>query len=354
MASNSPELMDSEDILPAPNPPKLHLTKLEAFNFVKEESESKGQKTKAKFKNATSKETLKGLLCLMDSVQLPSEDPILGDAINHEAKRAKLTIKTRMIHLLNKHKGRSYKWDGDENDIFIRLTDFPLLVPLDFENVMDQQDSEGFIPTQASAASAASTASTRSDLEEECPPPPKSRKKKAWEQLSRAWKRQETQDLYDHVLAKSKELNIDPFVLICYLGHRLTYMEDKKMAEHFESLASKEFSPEMDIELATHLKFMNKLPDRNYSNVRYLLKDHVDIPTVKRVQKHATSLLPNVEWNKDIPNGMCAEVVDVLKGTLERLPDHVNKDIIAKNGHITGCKVRVNSGVDASGGQRYV
>ena len=125
--------------------------------------------------------------------------------------------------------------------------------------------------------------------------------------------------------------------------------EDRKMAEHFNKLASKDFLPEMDIELATHIKYFSNLPDRNYSNLRYLLQDQCDLPTVKKVQNHATSLLPKLEWNKDIPNGVAAEVVDVVKCTLARLPESVKKDIIAKNGHIIGMTARFNSGMDGSG-----
>ena len=128
-------------------------------------------------------------------------------------------------------------------------------------------------------------------------------------------------DFTDLIDQKAKDMNTSFIKLICFAAYNHLYRYNRKLAEHFQSLAAGEANPVIDIEKATHIKYFCKMSDVTYTNLRYLLGNNVQLPTVKKVQKHATSILPEgLNWNVDIPNAISAPVENVIKATLERLP----------------------------------
>ena len=360
MASNQEEPMDSQDLFESSQPlptTKFVITNGEVWDlkvrtFGKSNKGLYGQKFLTSLLTETN-------LAVID---LSKPNELEGD-VEDAFKLAKKTLKRRLQTFIGKFNAAGRTWGKElgEHDIFFRLNDYHALMSQEGKHrfLTEDDDLLSLTPTPPSSQhSVASAISSARSLLEALHPSQQFRPKhtKPFHEYSNKTKKAKIKDFIDLGQQLAKDLRSDFIKLVCFAAFNELYVKDRKLARHFETLASGLSNPEIGMETATHIKYFCKLSDTTYTNLRYLLENHVNLPTVKRVQKHATSILPEgLNWNEDIPNAVSAPVENVIRKTLERLPPTISqkmKFMMDPSGRrYEKFIVRVNSGWDGSGDQ---
>ena len=360
MASNYEEPMDSQDLFESSQPlpkPKFLITNGEVWDLkVRIIGNTNKGLYGQKFLTSLLTETN---LAVID-LSKPNE---LEGKVEDEFKLAKATMKRRLQIFMSKFTASKGRWTAElkEHDIFFRLNPYWTLMSHEGKRRFTTEDDHllSMTPTPPdSQHSVASAISSGKSLLERLHPSQLKRPKhtKPFHEYSDKTKKAKIKEFVDLGKQLAKDLKSDYIKLICFSAFSELYVSQRKLARHFETLASGLSNPEIGIETATHIKYFCKLSDSTYTNLRYLLENHVNLPTVKRVQKHATSILPEgLNWNEDIPNAVSAPVENVIKGTIQRLPPTVSQDIKSRL-DISGRRyekyiARFNSGWDGSGDQ---
>lgn len=350
MASNFEEDMDfqpSQDMFADCDPesatsnPKLFLTYGEIHEFRKKHLKKNEKGMTKKFAERILFET--GL----SMVDTNSDDP----AIQEDLFRAKTDVHNRHVGFVAKFKTYNYAWKDDfkKDDVFLRLGDYPSLINPSIDEFMDMGD--GSFKGSLTQASAVSTASAKSLLEELHPAPVEVKRRKEFDAYTNKWQREVTQELFDNFCDSAAKIGLSKKRLAGFIGHRALYHEDRKAAMAFKRIGMGQ-DGEISLDKATHIKYFCNLSDRAYTNLRYQLGGHCDLPAVNRVQTHATSLLPPLNIYDKIPFGVCASFKDVVTCTLKRLPDHIRHLCLTLSNGEYSLTVRFTSGIDGSGQHR--
>ena len=225
------------------------------------------------------------------------------------------------------------QFNKETNDTFIDIEkDFPILVSYERYDVPNSQSSN---------------VSTKSWIEDEVPVV---KLRKEFEDLMPKQKRRHTDEIYEALISKAEELSIDPVKLICYLGSRASYMDNKRIAQSFVDLG-KGKSDEMSLEKATYLKTHLWLSKQGWTELRLEMKNHqVRLPTSDELRAYKDSLTPFLMPFFGRP-GFKAFLHEVIYLTLTRLP----KDVMKKLALIPrGTKVIAffTGGMDGSGSHK--
>ena len=345
MASNDEEPMDSQDLFGESSqpPPKRQfvITNGAMVNYIKNVLTRKPDGGLYHDQNLYRMLT-ENNLALRDLSNLGGE---LSKEVLDAIKFAKLNLKSKVKSLLARFDASGRRWGRNglyEHDVLFRINDFLTLISRDdFARYLRQlhgepepeEEDEDIPASQGSHHSQVSNASSRRSFLEEMHPAKRLRPNnvKTFDEYTNKTKTAKVEELLEVVDRLAGELKTSATKLLCFAAFKKNYVHNRKLARHFESLASGEANPEISIEKASHIKYFCNMSHATYSNLRYLLEDHCDLPTVKRVQEHTTSILPKgLNWNEDIPNAVSAPVESVIRGTLERLPPKASRILESK------------------------
>ena len=271
-------------------------------------------------------------------IQAPNEHQDLYS----EYEAAKDIVRQRLGLFLKKWKKANYQWGKmAPNDTFLDLSvsnfswtfvhqnwhkfnylqsDFPHLVDYGQEVPNSQHSRPG--NSQASAASALSSSSVKSWIEEEVPLP-NTKRRKAFQDLVPGSKRNITNNIYWEFLKKAEDLEMDPKDLICYIGSRATYIDNKKASEAFGAIAKGQHVKEVPVDLSTHVRTSLRISSRKWTEMKYHFKDFATLPPYRKISTYIHQLLPTL---LPFHHGVAADVYEVVQKTLARLP----KDILQR------------------------
>ncbi len=175
-----------------------------------------------------SKTELSEIILLKCGLDIKSEEQIeqlqKGAEIFSTAARV---IDKRLHKLLqsiqSKRKGFSLQ-DPRRNEVFFDLRDFPELIAEEVsQNLLSQ-------------SSTASRTSDVSDLEIDIPSRPKIKRSFPFSEVGPKAKTLRTKGVYDLLLETAQKENLPPEKLIAYLGYRVCYQNNKKLAHRFKDI----------------------------------------------------------------------------------------------------------------------
>ena len=196
----------------------LEITKGEVYDFYRKEDNFK------KF----SRTELAEKLLLEIGLDIKSENDISQFVNGSEifSSASKLIIK-RLARFTDDLKSRKRKFTPDDpkwNDVFFDLRDFPELI----REEVSQNDF--------SQSSNASRTSNTSDLEIEIPSRPRSKRGFPFLEVGPKAKTMRTKEIFDLLLETAEKENLPPEKLAAYLGYRVSYQKNKKLAAKFKSI----------------------------------------------------------------------------------------------------------------------
>ena len=159
-----------------------------------------------------------------------------------------------------------------------------------------------------------------SQIEKEVPSRPKNALKK-FSQLKTKYQREKTQEAYKFLQDFSEENNISYLELVCHLGARGFYINDKKLAETFDAVAAGYRVPlELHMDKSVYMKARFADTQRLWNEFKYQLKGMVNVPTYKQLNAYTEETMPPFIPFK---RGWRFELFEVVNLTLQRLPYEV-------------------------------
>ena len=200
--------------------------------------------------------------------------------------------------------------------------------------------------------SQSSTSSGRSMWELSQPTPSEPQKRKKFEDLGPVAKRGRTETLMEVLQATAVGESLTPVQLLGYIGHRLTYLTDKKLSKFFKSVEKSAdiFSrKDVPLELALFLKEKCYITKRHWTELRLHLKPFVELPVYDSMSVLWKNMLPALI---KFQNGWRADVYDVVKSTLQRLPPDVLQSLSQAEPQNCGVVAKFISGCDVSGSHK--
>ena len=263
--------------------------------------------------------------------------PISTEDQEKDFEGLKEIVRKRWNNLKRRWKFANYQWKnfkGEPDDIFLDIEkDYPSLVS--YEECFSQQ-------------SGVSTSSKSSWLEDEVPVEKPLRRKQFDDMVPRS-KRRVTEELYETLLDKAEELELEPEKLACYLGHRCTYQSNKILAKGFCELAEGSFGKKISLEKAIYTKTNLRLSKRGWTELRLLVKSDLRLPTTNEIRELTNELMPKMS---KFEHGFCFEFSQAVCMTLGRLPPAAHTCIFEKVPNFNKVIATVTYGLDGSGSHR--
>ena len=130
----------------------------------------------------------------------------------------------KLLHTIQSKKKGFLPEDSRRNEVFFDLRDFPELI------------AEEVSQTFFSQSSTASRTSDISDLEFEIPSKPKTKRSFPFSDIGPKAKKLRTKEIFDLLLETAQKENLPPEKLIAYLGYRVCYQNNKKLAHTFKDI----------------------------------------------------------------------------------------------------------------------
>ena len=240
-----------------------------------------------------------------------SEDPEVHSqfAAAVDAMREKLRL-FQTNDLKDRQSRRRVAKKGDkEFHLFFDLEKYDALVYVE----PSQQSSQGSNLSDAGVE-------INSQIEKEVPSRPKNALKK-FSQLNTKYKREKSQEAYKFLQDFSDGNNISYLDLICHLGARGFYINDKKLAETFDAVAAGYRVPlELPMDKSVYLKTRFADTQRLWTEFKYQFKGMVNVPTYKKLNAYTEETMPELIPFK---RGWRFELFEVVNLTLQRLPYEV-------------------------------
>ena len=199
-----------------------------------------------------------------------------------------------------------------EFHLFFDLSKYDALVDIE----PSQPSSQGSTLSDMSDAGV----EINSQIEREVPSRPKNALKK-FSQLNTKYKREKSQEAYKFLQDFSDGNNISYLDLICHLGARGFYINDKKLAETFDAVAAGYRVPlELPMDKSVYLKTRFADTQRLWTEFKYQFKGMVNVPTYKKLNAYTEETMPELIPFK---RGWRFELFEFVNLTLQRLPYEV-------------------------------
>jgi hypothetical protein len=178
------------------------------------------------------------------------------------------------------------------------------------------------------------------------------KKRKRFEELGSVSKRGRTESLMEVLQSTAEDENVSPVQLLGYIGHRLSYLTDKKLASIFKSVERGEeitTKKTIPIELALFLKEKCSISKRHWTEMRLHLKPFVELPVYDSLSQLWKDMLPPLIKFHD---GWRADIYEIVKCTLQRLPTEVVQALETEEAQSTGVVAKFITGCDVSGSHK--
>ena len=150
----------------------------------------------------------------------------------------------------------------------------------------------------------------------------------------------------------AEDEKLSPVQLLGYIGHRLTYLTDKKLAKFFKSIEKNEdivTRRDVLLELSLFLKEKCSISKRHWTELRLHLKPFVEIPVYDSLSSLWKNMLPPLI---NFHDGWRADIYDVVKCTLQRLPAEVVQTLSNEEAQSCGVVAKFITGCDVSGSHK--
>ena len=240
------------------------------------------------------------------------------DIVQSEFTAAVDVVKKKMqffkMKYLNKSDPKSRALVAREGDkefhLFFDLEKYPALV----DTEPSQQSSQG-------SSLADYDISVDSEIEKEVPSRPKNALKE-FSKLKTKYKREKTNQAYKFLQNYCDEQNISYLDLVCYLGARGFYIDDKHLADTFDAVASGYRLPlKLGNDKSVYLKTTFADTQRLWNEFKWQFNGMINFPTYKNLNAHIEESMPTFIPYK---NGWRFELIEVIHLTIQRLPQQVS------------------------------
>ena len=160
------------------------------------------------------------------NIKKEDEIAMLNNGAEIFCSASKIVLKrlVRLVDIIQSKKKGFLANDPRRNDVFFDLRDFPELMVEDISQATLSQSSTS------------SRLSVLSDLEIEIPSQPRRKKSFPFLEVGPKAKTIRTKEIFELLLDTAEKENLAPEKLVAYLGYRVSYQKNKKLANIFKEI----------------------------------------------------------------------------------------------------------------------
>ena len=181
-------------------------------------------------------------------------------------------------------------------------------------------------------------------------------KRKKFESLKSNKQRQSRcRNVLNDIIRLAEDEQVDVERLIGFIGYTYCWSKKKfRTARIYQSLwddAVTRGDEEIPMTTAIHVKENCLIGKKNYIMMSQMLKPYVNFPSYDKISREIHLLMPTID---SFNNGVKADVLDVAKQTIARLPKPVVESLhkITTQDKNVGLVAKFSAGLDSSGGHK--